>query len=164
DHLDGLHLRHALLRRDLLERVEVDADEIERLDAVFCEGRDVVGVVAAREDAGVDARMERLHAAAEHLGEVRQRLHPVDAQSELLEIGRSTTARDERPAELGEALREDVEAGLVVCRDQRAHSSPTTRGSSLCSRSLIRAWSVSAVSSARTGTRSWARIWPLSMP
>ena len=50
DHLDRLRLGDALLRRDLLEGIEVDADEVERLDAVLLERRDVVVAVAARED------------------------------------------------------------------------------------------------------------------
>ena len=67
DHLDRLRLGHPAPRRDLLERIEVDADEVERLDPVLLERGDVVRLVAAGEDAGVDARVERLHAAAEHL-------------------------------------------------------------------------------------------------
>ena len=61
----------------------------------------------------------------------------------------------------GESLREDVEAGLVEGRDQRAHSSPTTRGSSRCSTAWIRSTSVSRGS---TGTGAWARIGPESRP
>ena len=51
----------------------------------------------------------------------------------VLEVRGGAAARDELPAEVGEAAREHVEAGLVVRRDQRAHSSPTTRGSRRCS-------------------------------
>ena len=40
-------------------------------------------------------------------------------EAELLEVRRRAAARDELPAELVEAAREDVEAGLVVGRDQR---------------------------------------------
>ena len=110
--------------------------------------------------AGVDARMERLHAAAEHLGEIGQRLDALDRQAEALEVAGGAAARDEAPAELGEPAREDVEAGLVEGRDQRAHSSSTTRGSRRCSipgrgRAVSR-----PCRRASTGTRSCASIGP----
>src|SRR6478672_4781569 len=164
DHLDRLQFGDALLRRDLLERVEVDADEVERRDLVLRERGDVFRVVAAGQDAGVDAGVQCLDAAAEHLRELGQRLDPLHGQAELLEVGRGATARDELPAEVGKPAREDVEPCLVICGDQRAHSSSTMRGSSRCSISLMRACSVSGVSPESTGTRSCARIGPLSTP
>ena len=153
DHLDGLLLGRAEGRGDVGERVEVDADEVERLDPVLGERRQVLLVVAAGEDPGVDARVERLDAPAEHLRRLGQRLDVAHLQAELLEEGRRAAARDQLDAELVEAERERVEAGLVVDGDQRAldheaTSSPTTRGSSRCSTSCTRARSVSTVSSA----------------
>ena len=56
-------------RDRLAERVEVDDDEVDRRDAVRRERRDVRRQVAAREDAAVHLRMQRLHAAVEHLRE-----------------------------------------------------------------------------------------------
>ena len=58
--------------------IEVHAHEVERLDPVLLERRDVFGVVTAREDAGVNARVERLHAAAEHLRRVGERVDVLD--------------------------------------------------------------------------------------
>ena len=56
----------------------------------------------------------------------------------LLEVRGRAAARDELEAELVEAARELVEAGLVVDGDQRAHSSLTdARGSSRCSTAWI---------------------------
>jgi hypothetical protein len=50
-------------RHDLRERVEADADEVERPDVVLVERGEVVRMVAPREDRRVDARMQRLDAA-----------------------------------------------------------------------------------------------------
>ena len=164
DRLDRLLLRHSPPRRDLLERIEVDADEVERLDPVLLERGDVFGLVAAGEDAGVDARVERLHAPAEHLRRGRDVLDALDRQADGLERGRSVPARHEPPAERDEPARERVQAGLVPGGDQRAHSSLTTSGSSRCSTDLIRSCRVSGVSPGRTGTRSCASTGPLSTP
>ena len=133
------------------EGIEVDADEIERGDAVLGERGDVLVVVAAARGCRRGCGDAGLHAAAQHLGEVGERLDVLDRETEPFEVRRRAAARDELPAELVEAPREDVEPCLVVGRDQRAHSSPTTRGSRRCSISLMRACSVSAVSSPWTG-------------
>ena len=56
-------------RDRLLERIEVDDDEIDRRDAVRARAlRRCAGEVAAREDAAVHFRVQRLHPAVEHLG------------------------------------------------------------------------------------------------
>src|SRR4029077_5014659 len=88
----------------------------------------------------------------------------LDVEPEVLEIGGGAPARDERPAEPPEPLRDRGERRLVVRRDQRAHSSRTTFGSSVCSTRLIRSCRVSTVSPSSTGTVSCARIGPLSTP
>src|SRR5205823_2962533 len=120
--------------------------------------------VSAGEDGGVDARVERLDAAAEHLGRLGERVDVLDSEPELLEIGGRSPARDEIPLELGEATSEELEAGFVVGRDQRAHSSLTTFGSNRCSTACTRARSDSTVSWGSTGTRSAAITGPVSMP
>ena len=51
-----------------LERVQVDDDQVDRLDALGLERGEVVGDVAAGEDAAVELGMERLDPAAEDLG------------------------------------------------------------------------------------------------
>ncbi len=153
DHLDGLLFGRPEGRRDVAERVEVDADEVERVDPVLDQRGHVLLVVAAREDAGVDARVERLDPAAEHLGRLGQGLDAAHLQAQLLEERRGAAARDQLHAELVEPARERLEPVLVVDRDQRARdheatSSETTRGSSRCSTSCTRARSVATVSSA----------------
>ena len=51
-----------------LERVEVGDDDLERCDPRVAQLRAVVVAAQVREQAAVDRRMERLHAAVEHLG------------------------------------------------------------------------------------------------
>src|SRR5919204_61890 len=66
----------------------------------------IVGATAPREDAAVDARVQRLDAAAEHLGRVRHILDRRHRQAVLLEECRGAAARDEVEAGVGEAARE----------------------------------------------------------
>ena len=145
---------------DRRERVEVDADEVERLDPVLGERVQVLRQVAPGEDAGVDARVERLHAPAEHL---RRRRHLLDASSprgpcSSRYVGRAAR-RDELVAEVGEPARELVEPVLsqteisALMRDVLVATSPaTTAGSRRCSTAWIRS---SSVSRGSTGTASW---------
>ena len=51
----------------LLERVEVDADQVDRLDPLALQRRHVLGVVAPRQQRRVQPRVQRLHPAAEDL-------------------------------------------------------------------------------------------------
>src|SRR5919109_170432 len=164
DHLHGFVLANAVLRRHLREGVEVHTHEVEGLDLLLIERGEIVGAVAAGEDRRVDARVEGLDAAAEELGHLGELVDARRPEPELLEIRRGAAARDELGAERLEPACELLQIGLVVDRDQRAHSSRTTSGSTRCSIALIRSCSVSAVSPARTATRSWRRIGPESTP
>ena len=51
------------------ERVEVDDDEVERRDAELLELRDVLGLAAVGQDAGVDGGVQRLHPPVQALRE-----------------------------------------------------------------------------------------------
>ena len=118
DHLDRLLLASVLAVRDLLERVEVDADEIERLDLVLVKRTDILRMITPREDARVDARVQGLHTPTEQLrrrGDVGYLRH---LTAVLLQHSRGATARDQLDPEIREPLREDIETGLVVDRDQ----------------------------------------------
>src|ERR1700750_2178126 len=105
---------------------------------MLLERRDVVRLVAPGQDAGGDARVERLHATAEHLRRLRERLDVLDREADRLECVGSVSARHEPPAEIDETARERVQVGLVPGGDQRAHSSLTTSGSSRCSTAWTR--------------------------
>ncbi len=112
----------------------------------------VVGHVAAGEDAAVDLRVERLHASSEQLREAGHVLDASHGQARPLEGCGRASARDELEPDLGQAAGEGLEAGLVVDGDQRAHSSRTTLGSNRCSASCTRSRRVSTESPASTGT------------
>jgi hypothetical protein len=147
NHLDGVFHSGAALRGDRAEGIEVDADEVERLDLLLVQRLDVVGPVAPREDAAVDARVQRLHPPAEHLGSAGHVFDPRHGETALLEERSGAAARDELEAELLEPARELLEPRLVVDGDQRAHSCLTTCGSSRCSTACTRSRSDLLVSS-----------------
>ena len=83
DHLDGLLLARVLAPGDRVERVEVHADEVDRLDVVLGERRHVVRPIPTGQDARMDARVERLHATAEQLGELRELVDPPQVDADL---------------------------------------------------------------------------------
>ena len=93
DHVDRFVVTDVRPGDGLGERIEVDADEIERLDPVLVERCHVLGDVAADEDPGVDARVERLHAPTQHLREVRDCLDVLDLQADGLDRRCGVSAR-----------------------------------------------------------------------
>ena len=107
--------------RERAERVEIDADEVERLDPLLGERLQVLVELAPGEDAGVDRRVERLDAAAEHLRRPGYLLDACHRQADVLEERRRAARGDELEAELGEPGREHLDARLLVDRDQRPH-------------------------------------------
>ena len=74
DLLDRVVPIHVEAADGLLEGIEVDADEVDRLDPVRGEVRDVLRDVATGEDAAVHGRVQRDDAMAEHLGEAGELL------------------------------------------------------------------------------------------
>ena len=103
-----------------LERVEVDADEVERSDLVLAQLVEVGLEPPPREDAGVDVRVERLDAPAEQLGDVGQLLDGDDVDAELGDVGGGAAARDDLDPEVGQPAGEDIQPGLVEDRHERA--------------------------------------------
>src|SRR5439155_5509312 len=185
DHLHDLVLGLVAPPGDRGERIEVDTDEVERLDPVLREGLDVLLQPPPRQDAGVDPGMEGLHAAAQHLG---LRGHVLDArhlEPLRLEERGGSSRRHQLPAERGEALRELLDSVLVPDRDQRTRQFPlpvastpppsllvssveptlisslTTSGSRRCSTAWMRSTSVSAGSTTTSSCRITA---PVSSP
>jgi hypothetical protein len=74
----------------------------------------VVGAGSAGEEAAVDGRVQRLHAAIEHLWEARDLRDAGDGKPRLAQDSLRVARRDELPAEAGESARELGEACLVV--------------------------------------------------
>ena len=68
----------------------------------------------------MDLRVERLHAAAEHLGALRQVGDVEDRQARVADRAGGSAGGDELHLELGEALGELDEPGLVGNGEQRA--------------------------------------------
>jgi hypothetical protein len=69
DLLDDLAARDAGLADRLAEPVEVDAQHVDRIDAVLRHRRTMTGVVALAEQAAVDLRVQRLQAPVHQFGE-----------------------------------------------------------------------------------------------
>ena len=104
-----------------LEGVEVDAHQVDHADAVLLGGRHVRGHVAAREQAAVDARVQRLDAAVHHLGEAGEVVDRADRDAGVGERLGGAAGRDDLDAELvGQRAAELDDAGLVGDGDERA--------------------------------------------
>ena len=168
DHLDRVLLPDAALRDHLLERVEVHADEVERLDLVLVERGAVVRPVAPRKDRRVDPRVQGLDPAAQQLRHLRHVLDRGRADPHLLEEGCRAPARDQLDVEAGQAARELLQPGLVVDGEKRPPdhgiSPRTTCGRSRCSAACTRARRLASSSPGCTGTRSAAITGPVSTP
>ena len=121
DELDCLLLGHAVTRHRGLERVEVHAHEVERLDGLLLERAYVLLDVQPGQDARVHPRVERLHAAAKHLRERREALDADHLQADVLEQAGGAAARHDLDVERGQPASECRKPGLVVGRDQRSH-------------------------------------------
>ena len=109
DHLDDLGLGHAAPVRKRRERIEVDADHVERLDPLLGDRRDVLRQLAPREDPGVDTRVERLDAAAQHLRRLGDVFDTRHGQALHLEEGGGATGGDQFEAQFVQAARERVD-------------------------------------------------------
>src|SRR5262249_52208370 len=134
DDLDRVLLAHAVAGDGLAERGEVDADQVDWADLRLLERGDILRLGAPGEDGRVDARVQRLDAAPEQLPPLRDLLDPPHPDPPLLQAGARAAAGDDLDTELDQALRELVQAGLVVDGDEGAldhveTSSATTRGS-----------------------------------
>ena len=140
-----------------LEGVQVDADEVERLDPVRAQLSHVLGDVAARQDSAVNGRMQRDDAMPEQLAEPGQLLERRHGDALVREHARGAARRDELDPEARELAREAGDARLVVDGEEgavdlhAAINSRTTSGSSRCSTAWTRARRVSTVSPGSTG-------------
>ena len=118
DLLDALVGRRAGGHR-LLERVEVDHDELERRDAELLELAHVVGQAQVGQDAGVHLRVQRLDPAVQALREAGQLVDRRDRDPGVAQPGGRRAGRDDLDAGVGQRAAELLEAGLVVDADER---------------------------------------------
>ena len=86
--------------------------------------RHVLGAVAAREQAAVDRRVQRLDAAVEHLREAGVLGDLGHRQAGAGEQLRGAAGREQLDAERRQLARELDDAGLVGDGNQRLHGSP----------------------------------------
>ena len=143
------------------ERIEVHADDVERLDPVLGERGAVLVQVEPGEDAGVNRRVERLHAARR-----ASRARAVTSSTRVTSSPCSSRNAAVPPEETSSnpscasPAANVVDAVLVVDGDERPHaaiSPATVSGRRRCSTAWRRS---SSVSRGSTGTGSCTRIGP----
>src|SRR5690606_2057933 len=113
DLLDRLGLVDAGAGDGLLEGVEVDADQVDGLDAVALHGGLVVRVVAEGEQAAVDHGVQRLDAAAHDLGEAGDAVDGRDGDAGVGEGLGGAAGGDDLDAAGGQRPGEGDQVGLV---------------------------------------------------
>src|SRR5206468_9188745 len=105
-------------RRMLAERVEVDDDEVDRLDALALELLAMHRVVAAGEQRGVNLRVQGLHAATKKRGLTGDILDRARRDALGGERGACSVGGDELPSEVLQSARERVESGAIRAREE----------------------------------------------
>ena len=128
--VDGLDVR------TIEERVQVAHDELDGRDALGLEVGAVTVVPEIGEQATVNARVQRLHPAVEHLGSAGDVLDGRHRDARLRQLGGRLPRRHELEAEVDEPACELDEARLVVHREQGAlhvaHFPSSSRARSTC--------------------------------
>src|SRR5699024_7162943 len=188
-HVDLLDdLVEAAARGDgLAEGVEVDHDQVEGGDLVRLQLLPVVGEALVGEDAAVDARVEGLDPAVEHLGGSGDGRDVGDRDAGVPDGAAGGAGGDDLHAVRGEGAGQLDDAGLVVDGDQGSGQGATLCGAHVgCSCSdllsvgtqavdvharhspvvphLRQSCGVASVSASRTSTAAWARMRPVSTP
>src|SRR5690554_1961082 len=102
-----------------LKRIEVHTNEIDRRSANALESRAIVFAIA-HQDAAVDARMERLHAAVHDLRRAREIAHIAHLKPSLSERFRRPARAEDLNAELRKPRREIDDSSFIRDRDQRS--------------------------------------------
>ena len=100
-------------RHGLFERVEVHADDVDRIDAVLLERSHVFRHRTTGEDARMNLGVERLHAAVEHFREARVVGHFLNVDAFAGEKLRGAAGRQDVISRLDEAAGELDDARLI---------------------------------------------------
>ena len=118
DVLDRVVDRRILARDGLFEWIQVDDEQVDRLDAVF--GHDRLVGTAPTEQAAVDNGVQRLHAAIHDFGESRLLGDLDDIETGFAKLMAGAAGRQHLDTQRGEALHKRNESTLVRDTDQRA--------------------------------------------
>jgi len=108
------------LRHGLLERVEVDDEQVDRGECRGPAWRGMLGIGADRQQAAMDLGMERLDAAVHHLRKAGQLGHVAHGEAGSRELLSGAAGRDELYAVAGEDAGELDQPGLVRHREESA--------------------------------------------
>ena len=119
DLLDHLGRRDALAAGRFLERVQVDAHQVDRRYATLRQGAAVLFEVAACEQGPVHRRMQRLDASAHHLGGAREVLHRHHGEPRLAQSAGGPSRGDQLDTAAIQEPGEVNQATLVADRQQR---------------------------------------------
>jgi hypothetical protein len=146
DVLDRIFKRALVLGHGLLERVQVHHHHVDGRDVVLGQLGDVFRQVAAREDAAMDFRVQRFHAAVEHFRKAGVVSHFGHLHAVVLQQLGGAAGGQDIDAERGQRAREIEHAGLVGDGDKGLFDHGCGLGS----------WN-SAI-----GLRAWAEalLWP----
>ena len=113
DLLDERVERRRGIGRRLHERIQVHDDDVDEADAKARQGGEIVGTVAARENAAVQRRMQRLHAAVHHFREPGEIRHACHGEAGVGQRPRRAAGRHELVAARGEPASDLDDSGLV---------------------------------------------------
>ena len=130
------------LRYGLLERVEIDHDQIDERDPVTVGRSHVLRVVAESQKPAMNLRMERLHAPVHHLGEAGVLRNIAHIHSRIPQVGRGAARGHDCDPKRSQSLRELRYAHLVRYTDESGanawHDAHLTWGLPKGSRSISR--------------------------
>ncbi|MNN62550.1 hypothetical protein D3C81_1778620 [compost metagenome] len=113
DVLDRVRQRAVILGHGLLERIQVHHQQVDGGDIVLGQRGHVLGQVAARQDAAMDLRVQRLDAAVEHFREAGVVGHLRHGQAAVGQQLGGAAGGKQRDAERVQFAREFDDAGLV---------------------------------------------------
>ena len=103
-----------------LERIEIDHQQIDRLDVVLLHCCGVLLVAADRQQAAMHLRVQRLDPAVHHLGKAGEFGDIDDCKPRVLERLGGAAGRNELDPVAGKRLGESDQPGLVGYRQQGA--------------------------------------------
>ena len=121
DVLDRVFQRAAWFGHRRFKRIQVNHQQVDRVDTVGLESSHVFGHIPARQQAAMHLGVQCFDAAVQHFGETRQLRHFRHRQARICEQFGCTAGRDQLDAECMQCLREFEDAGFVRDGEQCIH-------------------------------------------